>query len=77
MMLTVPALVGGDEAKVLALCFRAFSHTAADTALELVRGPDALVSLLQLNGHCEVTHVKPISHCTALDSLLETESPMP
>lgn len=76
MTLTVPALVSGDEAEVLALGFCAFSHAAANAALELMGGTDALVSLFQLDGHCGL-HVRLRSHCIALDSILETESPMP
>lgn len=51
-VLTVPSLVRSDETEVLALRFSAFPHAAADAALELVRRANALVSLLQLNGHC-------------------------
>lgn len=51
-VLTVPSLVCSDETEVLTLRFSAFPHAAADTALEFVRRANALVSLLQLNGHC-------------------------
>ncbi|GKT86390.1 LOW QUALITY PROTEIN: cellobiohydrolase A [Colletotrichum tofieldiae] len=56
----VEALVGGDEAEarrsgysLLVLGFGALAHTAADTALDLVRRADALVPLLQPHRHAD------------------------
>src|SRR5690606_21666065 len=42
----VPALVGRDDAEVLALRLRALTNAAADGRLQLVRGAQALVAIL-------------------------------
>jgi hypothetical protein len=49
--LTVPTLVRGDEPKVLALRLGTLSHAPAHASLELVRAPDSLVPVLQVDGH--------------------------
>ena len=46
----VPALLGGDEAEVLALRLGALAHAAAHRALELVRRANALVAVLDADG---------------------------
>ncbi len=45
--------LGGDDADVLALCFRAFAGTAGDAELDLVRRAQALVAVLQFNGQAD------------------------
>ena len=42
----VPALLGGDQAEVLALGFGTLADAAGDRALQLVRRADALVAVL-------------------------------
>src|SRR5690606_28097419 len=45
-----PALLGGDHAHVLTLGLGAFTRAARDAELDLVRGAQALVAVLQLDG---------------------------
>src|SRR5205823_9526346 len=47
----VVALLGGDDAEVLALRFGAFARAARYGGLQLVRRPQALVPVLQPDGH--------------------------
>src|SRR6185312_6858405 len=46
----VPAFFRGDDTEVFALCFGAFADTAAYTTFEFMRGADAAVTLLDLDG---------------------------
>lgn len=46
---TIPAFIGGNDAKVFSLGFRALADTSRDSALELVRTPNTAVSILQLD----------------------------
>src|SRR5690606_20815611 len=47
----VPALVGRDDADVLAAGLRALARAARDAELELVRRAQAAVAQLELDGH--------------------------
>ncbi|EKT80631.1 cellobiohydrolase A [Rhodococcus opacus M213] len=49
----VPAVFGGDDADVLAARLGAFAGAARDTELDLVRGPQAAVSVLQVDRHTD------------------------
>ena len=49
----VPALLGGDDADVLALRLGAFAGAAGHTKLDLVRRTQALVAVLQLHGQAD------------------------
>ena len=45
----IPALLGGDDADVLALRFRAFARAARHAELDLVRRAQALVAVLEFD----------------------------
>ena len=47
----VPALVGGDDADVLAAGLRALARASRDAELQLVRRAEAAVAQLELHGH--------------------------
>lgn len=49
----VEALVCGDEAEVLGLRFGALSNAAGDAAFHFMGGADALVPLLEADGHAD------------------------
>ena len=49
----VPALLGGDDAEVLALGLGAFADAARDGRLELVRRAQALVAVLDADGEAD------------------------
>ena len=66
----IEALVCRNKTKVLILCFGTLSHAAGDTTFDLVRSSDALVSLLEPDGHTNtVANAKstPRSTHTAFD----------
>src|ERR1019366_5239246 len=46
----VPALLGGDDAEVLALGLRTFADAAGDGGFQLVRRPQTLVAVLDADG---------------------------
>src|ERR1700685_4342583 len=46
----VPAPLGGNESNVFALSLRAFADASADAALDLVRRPNPLVTVLDEHG---------------------------
>ena len=49
----VVALLGGDQAEVLALGLGTFADAAGDGRLDLVRGADAAVALLDADGEAD------------------------
>ena len=49
----VPSFLGGDQAKVLALCLGAFADAARHRRLELVRRPDPPVAHLHPDGEAD------------------------
>ena len=66
----VVALLGGDDAEVLALCLGAFARTARHGRLQLVRRAAALVAILDPDRQADGESCTPKRHQRAADARL-------